>query len=193
MADEQTVRVTRKQNALTVHAHGHTFLSLVGPHGEVVRERGGAERATFRAAAGTWTIQTDGVIDRAEPDRVEAPDDETAEAPAVLYLTSDAPDQHVVDGVGELPADGTSFCTITVEKHDVDGTPLRRRRDSDEVFLRTTGGLLEDARGRRVRSVRLREGRARVRLVSEAAPRLVTVEAIGHPPLAGATIRIEFV
>jgi hypothetical protein len=41
--------------------------------------------------------------------------------------------------------------------------------------------------------VQLRSGRAEVRLVSESAPRLVTVEAVGPPPLGRAELRIEFV
>jgi hypothetical protein len=114
--------------------------------------------------------------------------------PAQLYLTSDAPDHHIVDGVGEIPADGTSFCTITVETVTLDGTPLTGQAQ-DEVFLRTTGGVLLDAAGEnRIRSVTLKSGRAAFRLVAEASPKVVTVSAFGQgPALLKAEIQIEFV
>jgi hypothetical protein len=192
MADQQQVRVGRDDNAVTVEAHGHDWIVLAGADGEVARELGGSDRVTFAAAPGSWTVQTDGTLDRVAIERIESPFGEQ-EQPALLRLESDAPDRHVVDGVGEIPADGTSRCTVAVEKLDAGGQPLRRRRDSDEVFLRTTGGLLQDERGRPLRSLRLREGRGNFRLVSEATPRIVTVEAVGHPPLAGASLRIEFV
>ena len=92
--------------------------------------------------------------------------------PAQLLLTSDAPDQHIVDGVGEIPANGTSFCTITIEAVALDGTPLTGQAQQSEVFLRTTGGVLLDAAGEnRLRSVTLKSGRAAFRWFRRPARR----------------------
>ena len=49
-----------------------------------------------------------------------------------------------------------------------------------QVFLRTTGGRLANAKGGRIRSVRLRNGRASFRLIAEETPRLVTVMAFAE-------------
>jgi hypothetical protein len=115
--------------------------------------------------------------------------------PAQLHLTSNAPDQHIVDGIGEIPADGTSFCTITIEAVALDETPLTGQAQEGEVFLRTTGGVLLDAAGEnRLRSVTLKSGQAAFRLVSEASPKVVTVSAFGQGlALLKAEIQIEFV
>jgi hypothetical protein len=89
----------------------------------------------------------------------------------------------VIDGVGEIAADGNSFCTLTIELAGGVG----------EVFLRATGGTPMDARGKaRIRSVKLRRGKATFRLVSEATPRPVTVYAFGERE-QGAELPIEFV
>ena len=114
--------------------------------------------------------------------------------PTFLNLTSDAPDCHIVDGIGEIPADGSSFCTITIQKLSYDGTPLTGDDHLDEIFLRTTGGLIVDANGNRLRSLHLQSGQATFRLVSEPTPRLVTVTVFGREPsLQKAEIQIEFV
>ena len=192
MSATRRVEVEAGENVVAVRARGHTWVALLDAERELAREEGGGEATTFAAAPGRYVVQTDGELSRVRGEtlELEEPGDEPT---ATLQLTTDAPDQHVVDGVGEVPADGASYCTITVEKHDAAGQPLTRRRDSDEVFVRATGGTLEDERGRRVRAIRLRAGRAQFRLVSEAQPRLVVVEVLGHPPLVGAELRVEFV
>jgi hypothetical protein len=65
----------------------------------------------------------------------------------------------------------------------------------DELFLRTTGGvLMDDKGGQRTRSLRLRSGRAAFRLVSEASPKIVTVSVFSRDPLLSkAELQIEFV
>ncbi|PSR18696.1 hypothetical protein C8255_06125 [filamentous cyanobacterium CCP3] len=112
-----------------------------------------------------------------------------------LNLTHHAPDQHIIDGIGEIPADGTSFCTITITKHSLDGTPLTTEEHQDELFLRTTGGLIMDATGEtHIRSLHLQNGQATFRLISEASPKLVTVSVFGqNPNLTKAEIQIEFI
>jgi hypothetical protein len=200
-ADEFTqveVVVPNGANAVAVAARDHTWVALVQDGVELAREQSGAPETGFLASPGTYAIRSDGTIDRAEAVTSDLPADPLAlvvgDDLLLLRLTADAPDQHVLDGIGELPADGESSCTITVEKIDASGNPLRRRRDADEIFLRTTGGTVVDAKGStRIRSVKLRSGRATFRLVSEASPRLVTVSALGKGSLAPAEIQLEFV
>ena len=187
---ERPVQVGKGENVVVVRASGHSWVALAGEGGEIAREQSGGPEASFGVAPGAYVVRSDGKISAVEARTVELPG---AAESAALRLTSDAKDEHPVDGVGELPADGQSFATITIEKLGADGEPLTRRRDDDEVFLRTTGGTLQDERGRPLRSVRLSSGRGRFRLVSEAAARVVTVEALAPPPLAGAELRLEFV
>ena len=196
MPDERELDVPAGRDAVVVQARRHTWVELLGPHGEQSRDASGAPQMTFGVTTGHHVVQTDGELVRVAAQRLRAPDGLALDDPGaagVLRVSADAPDQHAVDGVGELPADGTSSCTIAIEKLDPAGAPLHRERDDDEVFVRTTGGTLQDDRGRRVRSVRLRNGRAEVRLVSEPVPRLVTVEVLAAPPLSGASVRVEFV
>ncbi len=196
MADVRELDVPDGKDAIVVQARRHTWIDVLGPHGEQSRDASGAPQTTFGATPGPYAVQTDGELVRVAAQRLPAADALALDDPqdaGVLNVTADAPDQHAVDGVGELPADGTSSCTIAIEKRDLAGAPLHRRRDDDEVFVRTTGGTLQDARGRRVRALRLRNGRAEVRLVSEPVPRLVTVEVLAAPPIAGASVRVEFV
>ena len=110
-------------------------------------------------------------------------------------LTADAPDRHVVDGIGEIVADGTSYCTITVQKLDQNGVAVSGSEHQDELFVRTTGGSIMDEKGeQRIRSLTLRSGRAAFRLVSELSPKIVTVSVFSRDPLMSkAEIQIEFV
>ncbi len=189
---EREVKVAKNQNVLVVRAKSHTWVALVADGHEVVRDLGAGEETTFGVERGTYAVQTDGKLVSVQARAVELPSFGSGEL-AVLQLTSDAKDQHPVDGVPEIVADGKSFSTITVAKLGADGRPLTRRADNDQVFLRTTGGSLVDAAGKAVRSVKLSAGKATFRIVSEPAGRLVTIEAIGQPPLAGASLRLEFV
>lgn len=190
---EQTVVVRAAAPSLHVRAARHSWVAVEADDGAVsVREETGARDTVFTMPPGRYTVSTDGrleAVDAQAPPDAAVPSDE---AGAGLRLSSDAPDD-APDGIGELAADGKSACTITVEKLGVDGEAMRGRAHDDEVFLRTTGGSLVDAGGERVRSVKLKSGRASVRLVSEASPRVVTVEALGPPPLGRAELRIEFV
>lgn len=119
---------------------------------------------------------------------------ETPEA-SYLLLLSDAPDLHPVDGIPEIKADGTSFTTITVRKVDERGEPRKARGDNDELYLRTTAGTLLSADGKEAATtVKLKQGEASFRLVSERARRVATVTAFnGDPAVHDAGIRIEFI
>jgi len=112
-----------------------------------------------------------------------------------LKLTSDAPDVHPVDGVPEIPADGKSFTTITVQKVDERWQPQADRTDNDQLYLRTDHGTLQSADGaEEIRSVKLKKGKTAFRLVSETAKRVATVQVFNADlNLWDSSIRIEFI
>jgi len=189
-ANHRQITVGKGDNQLVVRTAGNSWVALEAGGRELLRDLSGGRETSFGVEPGTYEVRSDGKLVRVEARAVAVPAGVEA---ASLRLTADAPDVHPVDGVPEIPADGASFATITVEKLGADGAPLRRRSDNDEVFVRTTGGTLRDGRGRPLRSVRLSGGKASFRLVSEPVGRLVSVEAVAQPPLAGANLRVEFV
>jgi hypothetical protein len=78
---------------------------------------------------------------------------------------------------------------------DMNGVAVSGREDNDEIFLRTTGGVIMDDKGvQRIRSLRLQSGRAAFRLVSESSPKIVTVSVFSRDPLLSkAEIQVEFI
>jgi hypothetical protein len=198
-AVQQTVTVPQDHNSLVVHLQGHSWVSVSAATQELVRNRSPDPVIAFTLAPGTYVVQTDGKIEslttesfRQAPSLFEQLRQET---PAFLALTSDAPDRHVVDGIGEVVADGTSYCTITIQKMDLNGVAINGNEHQDELFLRTTGGVIMDEKGgQRIRSLKLRSGRAAFRLVSESSPKIVTVSVLSRNPLLPkAEIQVEFV
>jgi hypothetical protein len=140
VAVRETVTVPQGHNSVVVRLQGHTWVLISTQAGEIVRERSPDSVIAFTLSPGTYLVQTGGKIEgvttesfRQEPSLFERLQQGP---PAFLSLTADAPDRHVVDGVGEIPADGTSYCTITVEKKDLVGTPLTGTAHQDELFLR---------------------------------------------------------
>jgi hypothetical protein len=195
-ASEQAVTVPEGSNRIVVHARDHGWVAVTRNGTTLVTELSGSPQAAFVVAPGEYVVTSDGKISDVAVDAVELAEAPLAggEEPLMLRLESDAPDRHVVDGIGEVPADGSSFCTITVEKVDVAGEAKTGKRDTDEVFLRATGGRIEDAKGKgRIRSLKLKGGRASFRLVADEQPRLVTVTAFGHGSPEPAELRIELV
>ena len=198
-ASQQTVTVPQGHNSLVVHLQGHTWVSVSTDTRQLVRNESPDPVIAFTLAPGTYVVRTDGKIEsvttesfRQEPSLFEQA---RQGVPALLGLTSDAPDRHVVDGIGEIVADGTSYCTIAVEKMDLNGVAVSGSEHQDELFLRTTGGVIMDEKGaQRIRSLKLRSGRAAFRLVSESSPKIVTVSVFSRDPLLSkAEIQIEFV
>lgn len=131
-----------------------------------------------------------------DPDAFAAPPrprpDEPDTLPARLRVTVEAPGRNPVDGLPEVPADGASACTLTLTKVAPDGRPLDRAADNDEVYLRATGGRLTDAKGKPLRRVRLSKCTARVQLMADEAPRLVTVTLLS-PALPQVAVKVDFV
>jgi hypothetical protein len=196
---QQTVTVPPNHNSLVVRLQGHTWVSVSLDTQRLVHNQSPDPVIAFTLAPGTYVVRTDGTIEsvttesfRQEPSLFEQLRQGT---PAFLALTSDAPDRHVVDGIGEVAADGVSYCTITVQKMDVNGVALSGNEHQDELFLRATGGVIMDDKGeQRIRSLTLRSGRAACRLVSEPSPKIVTVSVFSRDPLLSqAEIQIEFV
>ena len=195
----QTVTVPPDHNSLVVRLQGHTWVSVSTDTHQLVRNQSPDPVIAFTLAPGTYVVQTDGEIEgvttesfRQEPSLFEQL---RQGAPAFLALTSDAPDRHVVDSIGEIAADGTSYCTITVQKMDMHGAAVTGSEQGDELFLRTTGGVtMDNTGGQRIRSLTLRSGRAAFRLVSEPSPKIVTVSVFSRDPLLSkAEMQIEFV
>lgn len=196
---QQTVTIPQGHNSLVVHLQGHTWVSVSTDTQEFVRNQSPDSVIGFALAPGTYVVRSDGTIESlATKSSSQLPsllEQLRYGTPAFLRLTTDAPDRHIVDGIGEVAADGTSYCTITIQKLDLNGVAVNGSEHEDELFVRTTGGvIMDDKGGRRIRSVKLRSGRAAFRLVSESIPKIVTVSVFSRDPLLSkAEIQVEFV
>ena len=196
---ERTVTVPGDHNRLVVHLQGHSWVSISAGDRLVVRTRSADPAIAFSLVPGDYVVRSDGGIGNlttaSVPRERAVLEHLRAGTPAILMLSSDALNRHVVDGVAEIVADGSSSCVITVQKADAQGMPLNGVEHQDEVFIRTTGGRIQDETGGRyIRSVQLESGRATFRLVSEPAPKVVTVTVLStNPVTSSANIAIEFV
>lgn len=196
---ETRVTVPQGHNLLVTRLRDNSWLSVSDADRDLVSNHTPVPNFSFPVSPGTYVVRTDGTIESAGSEFMESLSRATErlpeQAPSRLRLTSDAPDQHIADGVGEIAANGTSSCTITIQAVGADDAPLARPPQRAEIFLRTTGGVLMDAAGgNRIRSVKLHSGRAAFRLVSDATPKVVTVSAFGHGAVPSkAEIQIEFV
>ncbi len=112
-----------------------------------------------------------------------------------LFITTDAPDKHPVDGIPEIPADGSSSALISIHKMDERSRPQRGAKDNDQLYLRTDYGIIRDADGNEdISSVTLEKGEAEIRLFSESVKRVATVQIMSvNPDLRGGIMRIEFI
>ena len=194
---EQGFAIPPGHNRLVVRLHGHSYVSVALGDQEIASNHTPVPVVTFSLAPGAYTVRTDGVLEDVASEAVEQPPSlpELLAKAGFLRLSTDAPDRHVVDGIGEIAADGAAFTTITVEKVDADGKRLTTEQHDEELFLRTTGGMLANEAGAGpIRSVQFRKGTAAFRLVSEKSPKVVTVSVLSrNPAVRGAEIQIEFV
>ncbi|HMS82456.1 MAG TPA: hypothetical protein PKD12_02250 [Nitrospira sp.] len=112
-----------------------------------------------------------------------------------LFLESDAEDKHPVDGIPEIAADGTSSTLLTITKIDERFTPQKGDGDNEELYLRTDHGIIRDEKGETdINKVKLLQGQARIRLVSEKLKRVATLQVMSvSSHLHEASIRIEFI
>jgi hypothetical protein len=190
-ADSKEITVPGGHDVVVVRARDHTWVSLLRDGRELVSERSGGPTAAFVLPEGDYEVRTDGRIEEVSADSLANGGDARPEL-ASLRLSADAPNAHPLDGVGELPADGSATCTITIEKLDASGDRLSGVGHGDEVFIRTTGGTLMTAGGKRLRSVRLRSGKASFQLMAADRPGLVAVHAFAEG-MQAAELPIEFV
>ncbi len=112
-----------------------------------------------------------------------------------LYITSNAPDKHPVDGIPEIAADGKGFTTLTIKKMDERYKPQRGTKDNEVLYLRTDYGTLRDENGKKdISRIQLKKGEAKIRLYSEKLKRVATIQIItpGNA-LRDSLYRIEFI
>jgi hypothetical protein len=165
-SQERRITVTGTQNTIVARAADHRWIALYRDGAEIVREAGGEPETAFTVPPGGYVVRTDGALASVTTEQAKAVTALTRDRAAALTLSCDDTVTHPVDGVPELPADGTA--TISVRGPEAD----------EEVHLRTTGGtLLAADTDDRIRSVRLRSGTATFRLLADSVPRLVTVVA----------------
>lgn len=211
----QHVEVKEGQNRLKVELKAHSYVRVTDQKGRAVAHfRGANPMTTLLLKPGTYQVETDGEVITAAVDAVEGPIRRTPMAPedvsqgvggqpaggpgrpgqARILLSAPAAELHPVDGIPVLPADGQSALEITLQKVDEAGKALKRKADSDELYLRCTGGLLQDADGNPIKgAVALVGGSAKVRLVSEPYRRLVTLQVLSKASaVAGASLTVEF-
>lgn len=116
---------------------------------------------------------------------------------ASLVITTNAQQFHPVDNVPLIPADGSSFLVVTLQKVNEQGQPLSRSSaDNDVVWLRIDHGTLRDDSEipQSIRSVTLAKGTARFRVYSEAARRLATVQMLpANRELQAGGLQVEFI
>jgi hypothetical protein len=112
-----------------------------------------------------------------------------------LILRSDASNVHPVDNIPGIPADGMSFTTVDIQKVDERGQLQTGRSDNDLLYLRTDHGTIYNADGSAaISSIQLKKGQVYIRLVSEKARRVATVQVFNADPnLLDSSIRIEFI
>lgn len=116
---------------------------------------------------------------------------------ASLLITTNAQQFHPVDSVPLIPADGSSFLVVTLQKVNEQGQPLNRPSvDNDVIWLRIDHGTLRDDSEipQSIRSVTLANGTARFRVYSEAARRLATIQMLSaNRELQAGGLRVEFI
>ena len=192
---ERKVTIKKGHNLLNVITTKAKSIEIIDSTNQVVASSTAenlADSELFYLQPGRYRIVTDGKIKKTTTASEKLP--EKLEY-ANLVLTSDAKDYHLVDGIGEIPADGSSFAKISVQKIDQMGKSLSRIKDNDTLYLRTTAGVLMDSRGQKgLRSLKLRKGKASFRLYSEESKKLASIQVFClDPMLEDSSINIEFV
>ncbi len=192
---QKEIIIPEDKNRLTISVSNSKSIEVKDQKGHVIGSMKSKDITTpqiFHVRGGEYKIVTDGKIDDIAIEPEEPP---TLVEFARLGLMSDANDFHVVDGIPEIPADGESFTTITIQKMTDEGKQLTRVKDDEEIFLRTNAGMIKDEKGyKEIRSMGLKNGKGIFRLYSEDRKRVATVEVISADPfLIDASIKIEFI
>jgi hypothetical protein len=104
-----------------------------------------------------------------------------------LDLTVDTAARSPIDNVPELPADGNSEATVTVQKRTVGSDrALSAASHNNLLTIRTTAGTLSE------RQVALRRGQAQFKLRSSTETVVAEVRVSADGITQAASIRIEF-
>lgn len=104
-----------------------------------------------------------------------------------LELSTDAPATSPIDGIPEVPADGKSKVTITVQKVSAaSGRPLTGARHNNRLHIRTTAGTLS------ARQVNLEKGQASFTLRSSTETVVAEVRVWAEELPQPAMLRCEF-
>ncbi len=187
-------QVPAGHNTLIVRLHDQSFVAVCAGGREVVREAAAVTAASFALEPGEYEIATDGTVDEMKSESRSRPAAPTAGVPGAnvpgevtaLRITCDAEDRNVVDGVPEIASGKDSFCEVTVEVPGAGDAPV-------ELHLRTTGGTLKDADGKkRIRTLELTGGKGSFRLYADEDPRVVTVSVFGAS-VSPARLDVEFI
>lgn len=108
----------------------------------------------------------------------------------VLEVTTDAEDTYQpYDNIPDIPADGTSTCSIIVKKKDRNGNYKTDETDNDQIDIRCTRGSLDALR------TNLVNGEATITLTSVSETCISTIEVWGSgegSTLRKKTIEIQF-
>lgn len=211
----QHIEVKEGQNRLSVELKAHSYVQITDQWGRAVAHlRGANPTASLLLRPGIYQVETDGEVIAAAVDAIEGPIRRTPIAPeeagqgtggqpagspgrpgqARILLSAPAAELHPVDGIPVLSADGKSVLEVALQKVDEAGKTLKRKADGDEIYLRCTGGLLQDTDGNPLKgAIALSGGSARVRLVSEPYRRVVTLQVLSRDPaVAGSSLTVEF-
>ncbi|KYC43646.1 hypothetical protein WA1_00280 [Scytonema hofmannii PCC 7110] len=192
---ERKVTIKSAENRLTVAVSEAQTIEIFDEQGqlmETIRSEKIIAPQIFYLKPGDYTVVTNGKIEQTTVDAEKI----NVSFPEItqLQVTSDAKDFHKVDGIPEIPADGTSFTTITIQKADIQGNPLTTTKDNDEIFLRTDAGIIKDEKGsQQIRRLELQQGKAAFRLYSEERKRVAKVQVMcADPDVMNTSIHIEF-
>lgn len=197
----QPVEVKPDATHLNLDLAGHSFVNILNKDGQrVATMRGNNPQMSFSLPPGEYSVETDG---KATAVTVAAPPVLAPAAPLMagvpfvrrVTLTHDGENLHPVDRAVLLPADGTSHVTCTLQKMDHTGKALAQPEDRDTIYVRTTGGFLQDEGGKPLDyKIALVDGTARFRLVSESVRKVVTVQVLtGQPDLIADQLTVEFI
>jgi hypothetical protein len=192
---ERKVTIKSAENRLTVAVSEAQTIEILDEQGqlmEMMRSEQIIAPQIFYLKPGNYTVVTNGKIEQTTVDaeNINMAFPELTQ----LQVTSDAKDFHKVDGIPEIPADGTSFITITIQKVNIQGKPLTTTKDNHEIFLRTDAGMIKDAKGsEEIRCLELQQGKAAFRLYSEERKRVAKVHVMcTDPNVMNTSIHIEF-
>jgi hypothetical protein len=194
---EDKITIPEGSNAVSVDVADHSFVAILCNGRAVVTDGSGAANPRFLLPPGDYVVRTDGSLGQARPSKAALAGPslrdllQTAAASGTLRISAAAPRVHPVDRVGQLPADGKSAVTITVQCVDAEGKVVTGA--ADLLYLRSTGGTLRGDDGAATSRIQFKAGVASFLLVADAAPRFVTVTVFGASPALRAELPFEFV